>query len=274
MSTLRNLFCIFIAPFITVVLFPVAMLMMLFSWRRDGEMWLVQKVWSRILMWAGGATLEVLGSQNIDPARPTIYVCNHQSTLDAPVLFMALWPVKFRYVSKHTLKYVPVMGWYLILARYIFINRSNKRAAVASLDEAGRRIRGGTSIVVFPEGTRSDDGSILPFKKGPFAVAVKAQVPICPVTIEGSGKVMPKNSWNITPGPVRVKIGSPIDPTPFGNDREALMRVVRDAIITQSLELGGKGGDRNDTVAAPGLEGIGRRAEVGSDPDGDHEAAT
>ena len=255
MAVLHTLFCIFITGFETVVLFPVAMLMMLLTWRRDGEMWLVANVWSQVLIWAGGAKLEVIGKENLDPHRPTIYICNHQSTLDAPVLFKALWPVPFRYVSKHTLKYVPVTGWYLMVGGYIFINRSNRRAAVATLDAAAEKIRAGTSIVVFPEGTRSETGDILPFKKGPFALAVKAGVAICPVTVEGSGKVMPKNSWRITPGPVRVKIGSPIDPTPFGRDRAALMHAVRDVMITQSLALGGQGGDRATDVAAEGEEG-------------------
>ena len=259
---LHTLFCIFITGFETVVLFPIAMLMMLVTWRRDGEMWMVANIWSQVLIWAGGAKLEVIGKEHLDPKRPTIYICNHQSTLDAPVLFKSLWPVPFRYVSKHTLKYVPVTGWYLIAGGYIFINRSNRRAAVQTLDAAALRIRAGTSIVVFPEGTRSETGAILPFKKGPFALAVKAKVAICPVTIEGTGKVMPKNSWRITPGPVRVKVGSPIDPTPYGNDREALMHAVREVMINQSLALGGKGGDRNDDVAAQGEEGVGRDAEA------------
>ncbi len=259
---LHTVYCIFITAFATVVLFPVALLMMLFNWSRDGEMWLVAKVWSQILIKSGGATVEVIGRENIDPKRPTIYVSNHQSTLDAPVLFWGLWPVRFRFVAKHTLKYVPVMGWYLLLARYIFIDRSNHRTAVQTLDAAGARIRAGTSIVVFPEGTRSDTGAILPFKKGPFAVAVKAGVAICPVTIEGTGSVMPKNSWSIQPGPVKLMIGPPIDPTPYGDDRETLARVVRDAIIAQSLLLGGKGGDRDNAIAERGKEGIGqRRAE-------------
>src|SRR4030095_3124360 len=127
-----------------------------------------------------GANAEVMGKEHIDPKRPTIYISNHQSALDAPVLFYGLWPVRFRFVSKHTLKYVPVMGWYLLLARYIFIDRSNHRTALLALDAAGVRIRAGTSVVVFPEGTRSDTGAILPFKKGPFALAVKAGVAICP----------------------------------------------------------------------------------------------
>ena len=267
MKFLHTLFCIFITGFATVVLFPVAMSMMVINWSRDGEMWLVANVWSQILIWAGGATLEVIGAEHLDPKRPTIYICNHQSTLDAPVLFKSLWPVPFRYVSKHTLKYVPVTGWYLMVAGYIFINRSNRRAAVATLDAAAVKVRAGTSIVVFPEGTRSETGAILPFKKGPFALATKAKVAICPVTIEGTGKVMPKNSWKITPGPVRVKIGSPIDPTPFGNDREALMHAVRDVMITQSLALGGKGGDRADDFAPQGEEGTRREPDDGSQVD-------
>ncbi len=260
LKVLHTLFCIFITGFETVVLFPVAMAMMLFTWRRDGEMWLVANVWSQVLIWAGGATLKVEGREHLDPKRPTIYICNHQSTLDAPVLFKSLWPVPFRYVSKHTLKYVPVTGWYLMVAGYIFINRSNRRKAVATLDAAAQRIRAGTSIVVFPEGTRSETGEILPFKKGPFALATKAKVAICPVTIEGSGKVMPKNSWRITPGLVKVKIGAPIDPTPYGNNREALMHAIREVMINQSLALGGKGGDRAHDVAALGEEGVSREA--------------
>ncbi|MBS1151674.1 MAG: 1-acyl-sn-glycerol-3-phosphate acyltransferase [Myxococcaceae bacterium] len=258
---LHTVYCIFITGFATVLLFPVALLMMLLNWSRTGEMWLVANVWSQILIKSGGATVEVIGREHLDPDRPTIYVSNHQSTLDAPVLFWGLWPVPFRYVSKHTLKYVPVTGWYLMLGRYIFIDRSNHRTAVKTLDEAAVRIRAGTSIVVFPEGTRSETGAILPFKKGPFALAVKAGVAICPVTIEGTGSVMPKNSWSINPGPVKLMIGAPIDPRPFGEDREALARAVRDAIIAQSLQLGGKGGDRANAIAARGQEGIGRQAE-------------
>jgi 1-acyl-sn-glycerol-3-phosphate acyltransferase len=111
---------------------------------------------------------------------------------------------------------------------------------------------------MFPEGTRSDDLSVMPFKKGPFALAMKASVPIVPVAIEGSGRLMPKNSWNITPGPVTVLLGDPIDPKAFGDDREGLMKAVRDRIIDLSLQLGGKGGDKHTVVAGRGVEGISR----------------
>ncbi len=256
---LRNLFCVLVAGLWTAILFPFTVLATVLTLTSSSTMWIVQKIWSPVLLWAGGAKLEVQGLEHVDPRRPTIYVSNHQSTIDIPTLFIAL-PVDFRFVAKKALKYVPFLGWYMSLARFVFVDRGNSREAIASLDAAARRIRGGVSIVAFPEGTRSEDCRVKPFKKGPFALAVKAGVPVVPVTIEGSGRLMPKNSWNITPGPIVVRIGKPIDPKPFGERREALMRAVRNAIIDQSLALGGLGGDKGDTVAARGLEGIGRSA--------------
>ena len=96
---------------------------------------------------------------------------------------------------------------------------------------------------MFAEGTRSATGEILPFKKAMFALPVRAGVPICPVAVEGSRLVMPKNSWSVQPGEIRVKIGPPIDPKQFGDDREALARHVRERIIELHREIGGLGGD-------------------------------
>lgn len=262
---LRNLFCMFVAAAWTTLLFPVACLAMLVTLNPSRSIWVARRWWSPVLVWAGGGRLEVHGQEHVDPKRPTIYVSNHQSTIDIPVLFMAV-PVDIRFVAKKQLGYVPMLGWYLHLAKFPLIDRANRMKAIASLESAGKQIRAGTSIVVYAEGTRSEDGSILPFKKGSFALALKARVPICPVTIEGTGKLMPKNSWNITPGVIKVKIGAPLDTTGYGeDDREKLMRDVREIIIRQSLELGGKGGDPDDVVAEPGMEGIGRRRRAAQD---------
>ncbi len=262
---MRKLFCIFVAGVWTLVCFPLAILAMIVTLNPANSVWVARELWSPVLLWAGGAKLEVLGRENVDPKRPTIYVANHQSTIDIPAHFLAV-PVPFRYVAKSQLKWVPLIGWYLALAGHVFVNRSNRAKAIASLDAAGAKIRGGTSIFLYPEGTRSPDGRVLPFKKGPFALALKARVPICPVTIEGSGDLMPKSTWNITPGPIRVKIGKPIDTTGFAeNDREGLARAVREVIIADSLALGGKGGDMEDVVAEAGLEGVStRRARASS----------
>ncbi|MCP3101584.1 1-acyl-sn-glycerol-3-phosphate acyltransferase [Myxococcus sp. K15C18031901] len=254
---MRKIFCILTAGVWTIVCFPLAILAMVVTFRASNSLWVVREIWSPVLLWAGGAKLEVIGQENVDPNRPTIYVANHQSTLDIPAHFMAV-PVAFRYVAKEQLKWVPLIGWYLALAGHVFVNRGERSKAIASLDRAAAKIRGGISIFLYPEGTRSEDGRVLPFKKGPFALALKARVPVCPVTIEGSGALMPKNSWNITPGPVRVKIGKPIDTTCFDEgDREGLARAVREVIIADSLSLGGKGGDPEDAVAVAGREGVG-----------------
>lgn len=253
---LRNLFCIFIAAFWTTALFPVTILFAIATLDLSSTLFVVQRMWAPVLLWAGGAQFSVKGLDKADFTKPAIYVCNHQSTLDIPALFVAL-RVPFRFAAKQQLKYVPVLGWYMTMAKFVFIDRTNHKKAVRSLELAAKQIREGVSIAMFPEGTRSDTG-IMPFKKGPFALAMKAGVPVVPVAIEGSGKLMPKNSWNITPGPVTVAIGDPIDPAPFGDDREALMKAVRDRIIDLSLELGGRGGDKSTTVAARGSEGVAR----------------
>jgi 1-acyl-sn-glycerol-3-phosphate acyltransferase len=253
---MRKLFCIVVAGIWTLVCFPLAILAMVVTLKPSNSVWVARELWSPVLLWAGGARLEVSGQENVDPKRPTIYVGNHQSTIDIPAHFLAV-PVPFRYVAKSQLAWVPLIGWYLALAGHVFVNRSNRAKAIASLDAAAAKIRGGTSIFLYPEGTRSPDGRILPFKKGPFALALKSRVPVCPVTIEGSGDLMPKNSWNITPGPIRVRIGKPIDTTRFAeNDREGLARAVREVIIADSLALGGKGGDVDDVVADAGVEGV------------------
>jgi 1-acyl-sn-glycerol-3-phosphate acyltransferase len=239
---LRNLFCIFIAVFWTLVCFPLALVSVLLPVDSSGSMWVVKVLWSRVLIWAGGATLEVRGAENVPRGVPLIFVANHQSTIDIPVLFATV-PADFFFVAKKALMYVPVMGWYMWVARFVFVDRGNRREAIASLEKAARQIQGGVSIGMFPEGTRSESRRVMPFKKGPFALAMRAGVPLVPVTIEGSGRLMPKNSWNITPGPIRVSIGVPIDPRPFGDDRDGLMRAVRGVIVAQSLALGGLGGD-------------------------------
>jgi len=197
--------------------------------------------WSAGLLWAGGVKLKVEGIENIPKNQAVIFASNHQSTADIPVLFSIL-PLNVRFIAKHVLGYVPFLGWYLRLAGFILINRSNRKKAIEQLAHAAERIRAGTSIIAFPEGTRSETGEILPFKKGVFLLALKAGVPICPIAIEGSAQLMPKNSWNIQPGPVHVKIGPPIHTTDYKDEPVKLAEHIRALIIQQNVALGGKGG--------------------------------
>lgn len=245
---LLKYFCIaWIAGF-TVVFFPYVMVLMLVRWSSSGAMPFIQNVWARAMLWAPGATLQVEGNEHCDPKRSTVYVCNHQSTLDIPALYCALAPVHVRFIAKKIIKYVPLFGWFMVLSGFVFIDRASKRSGLKSLQDAAAKIAAGTSIVIFPEGTRSETGEILPFKKGTFALATMSGVPICPVAIEGTRGIMPKASWNVGPGHIRVKVGAPIDPKPFGDDREALARHVHDRIIDLHREIGGKGGDKANPV--------------------------
>jgi 1-acyl-sn-glycerol-3-phosphate acyltransferase len=211
--------------------------------KKSGGVWVGRRIWGPFLIWAARAKLVVHGSENVDPARPTVYVANHQSAMDIPVAFVAL-PVNFRFVAKKSLSYVPLLGWYLVSGGHLMVDRGKSASALATLEKAAKQIREGKSILMFVEGTRSPDGRLLPFKKGPFLLALKAGVALCPVTIEGTARIMPKKSWKIVPGEIHVKIGKPIDVRQYRpHQRERLMADVRRIMIAQSLELGGKGGD-------------------------------
>lgn len=262
----RKWFCIILAGVWTAVMFPVVVLVMALTFNRSTSMYWVKYAWAPVLLWGGGAKLRVTGADKLPKNVPLIFVANHQSTIDIPAIFTTI-PGDFRAVAKKSLRNVPFLGWYLWLAGFVLIDRGNRREAMASLDLAAERIRNGTSVLIFAEGTRSEDGRMLPFKKGPFALAMKAGVPICPVVIEGSGKLMPKNSWNITPGPIDVAYGDLIHPAMFGEDRAALIRHVRDQMITMSLGLGGKGGDRDQAVE-PAVSGMAVPAGAARTPGG------
>lgn len=256
---LRNFFCMGITAVWSGILCPFAILAGLLRRDTGATVRFVRKYWAPVLLWAGGAELVIHGREHVDPKRPTLYVCNHQSTIDIPALMVAL-PVDVRFVAKSQLRWAPFIGWVGMASGQIFIDRSKRTKSFASLEEAARKITSGRSVIIFPEGTRSPDGRVLPFKKGPFALALAASAPVCPVTVEGSGKLMPKNRWKITPGKIHVKIGPPVDVRPFApKDREGLARLIRGKIIDQSLELGGLGGDREDAIALPGKDGIGAR---------------
>jgi len=237
---LRNLFCIVFTAFWTAFVGMFGLIHALFARNSPWVTFLASRVWSPALLWAGGAKLVVEGLENIPENQAVVFVSNHQSTIDIPVLFSVL-PLNVRFVAKHVLGHVPFLGWYLRLARFILINRSDRKKAVQQLERAAEQIRAGTSIIVFPEGTRSKTGEILPFKKGAFNLALRAGVPICPIAIEGSGRLMPKNSWNIRPGPIHIHIGKPVDISAC-QDASQLAERIRELVIGHNVALGGKGG--------------------------------
>jgi 1-acyl-sn-glycerol-3-phosphate acyltransferase len=232
----------------TVAWVILAMVVSVFS--SEAALAMGRLFWVRPLFWVMGVRLKREPLPDLDWTRPYLFAMNHQSTLDIPAAVAAL-PVSIRFVSKQSLSRVPFIGWYMRRTGMIFVDRSNRARAVESLRQAGAQIRAGAHILIFPEGTRSHDGKILPFKKGPFALALAAKVPIVPVAIEASGQVLPADAWTMYPGTIRVKVGQPI-PTEgrSEDDREALAREVREAIVRLHREIGGKGGDEEGAVPA------------------------
>jgi len=192
------------------------------------------RIWSRLLLWTAGVPLSVESHGELDPRRPYVFMANHLSTVDIWALFVAL-PVKIRFIAKKQLGQIPLFGWAMAAGRFIFIDRQNPLAARRSIDQASARIRAGSSVAIFPEGTRSRDGHLGPFKKGGFHLAITSGVPIVPVGIRGAHEVMPRGSWILRRGPVSVEIGTPIETTGLSSaDKDALLERVRSEIARMS----------------------------------------
>ena len=185
--------------------------------------------WGRILLAIWGVRVVVSGRENV-PDGPAVYAANHGSALDIPILFGHL-PVDFRIIHKRSLYYIPVLGAYLWLGGHIGIDRDSAFGARRSLERAAERIRHGTSVAVFAEGTRSEDGSVRAFKRGSFFLASSAGVPVVPVSLAGVKRVVPRGILRLQPGTVRLTI-HPAVPTagPDARDAAALAREVRDVV--------------------------------------------
>lgn len=153
--------------------------------------------------------------------QPVIFIANHASHFDPPLLISTL-PSHPVFIAKRELARVPFLGWVIWLAGFIFIDRGHRGQARASLEAAARRIHDGQSVVVFPEGTRSRDGRLQPFKPGSFRLAADAGVPLLPLAIHGGNAILPKGDWRVRGGPYRMVVGAPI--AVGGRPAEALQR--------------------------------------------------
>lgn len=161
------------------------------------------------ILWGCGVKLEVKGGEDLSKSESYVFVCNHLSYLDIPALFRAI-PHNLHFVAKKEIKWVPFIGWYMFATGMIFVDRSNRKKAIASLDRAGKLIKKGKDVLMFPEGTRSKTGEMVDFKKGPFMLATKADIAVVPVLIEGTEEVLPAGRFTLTSGKVKVTIGTPV----------------------------------------------------------------
>jgi 1-acyl-sn-glycerol-3-phosphate acyltransferase len=185
---------------------------------------------ARLALWLAGIRLDVKGRGKIPRDGSVVFMSNHQGNIDPPAIFVLLPPVLI--VAKEEFFRVPVLGRAMRMRGFIPVDRKNREKAIAAMEQAYLRLKEGHSFLVFPEGTRSRDGRLQPFKKGVFLLALRAGVPILPITISGSSRVMQKGKFAIHPGTVRVTFHDPVPTLGLTqDDRDLVSNQVRAAII-------------------------------------------
>jgi 1-acyl-sn-glycerol-3-phosphate acyltransferase len=208
----------------------IVVIVLSFFIRSGNFMHKIARFWGKSILVVSRIKITVKGLSNIDPSSPYIYMPNHQSNFDIPVLLGHL-TVQFRWLAKMELFKIPVFGRAMRNVGYISIDRSNRQSAFESLKVAADKIKSGVSVLIFPEGTRSRDGKIRPFKKGGFVMAIDSGVPIVPVVITGTRAIMPKGRFRVYPGHVSMVIHKPIETATYTREtKEALMENVRRVI--------------------------------------------
>jgi len=185
--------------------------------------------WSKWNLWAAGTPLDVRGIEQV-PAGPVVYASNHSSMFDIWALSAAL-PGSTRFVAKQELAKIPFFGPAMVRAGHVTIDRFNRGKAFEAYERAAQTIKGGISTIVFPEGTRSPTGELLPFKNAPFGLAIAAQVPLVPVYVHHTFEILPKRAWRMRRMPIKIRVGAPIPTAGLTlDDREQLRERTRAAI--------------------------------------------
>jgi 1-acyl-sn-glycerol-3-phosphate acyltransferase len=196
----------------------------------------VAKLWCVHLLRLSGARVKVEGAEKLSGGRRYVFVCNHQSAFDIPVLYAGL-PNQLSFIAKKELFLLPFFGWGIAAIGHIWVDRGNARKARLSIKRGVSKLkREHTSLVVFPEGTRSLDGTVGPFKKGSFTLALESGVEVVPVAVRGTRELLPKGSLTVRPGTAFVYIADPLDvETVRSLDKASLSDRVR-AVICGMLE--------------------------------------
>ena len=176
--------------------------------------WIARKIWGPFLLLLVGGKLIIKGKENIDPSKTYIYAANHMSNFDIPILF-SITSVSLHFIAKKELKKIPLFGWCITAMGMIYVDRKNKIKAVESMKSAGRLIKSGKNVIVFPEGKRSRSGKIEMFRKGPFVIANGSQIDIIPIAIKGSEVLHKPGGLKFRPGKVYIHIGEPIKANSF-----------------------------------------------------------
>jgi 1-acyl-sn-glycerol-3-phosphate acyltransferase len=218
----------------TLVLGPTVLFISLFS-KTGRAPYTLGRLWAWLIMKTNRVKVQIQGSEKIEEKRSYVFISNHSSNLDP---LAVAWKLSnpLRFIGKQSLEKIPLFGWAARRAKVIFIDRSDSPKSIARINQAIRELTDGISAYFFAEGTRSVGGKLQAFKKGGVVLALKAQLPIVPITILDGHKLFPKRALRIKPGVMRVIVDEPIDTTPFTEeDRETILEKVR-SIIFENLQ--------------------------------------
>lgn len=214
----------------TLVLCPIVIVPSLFGVRGDFYT-RVTRLWARVALWAANTPVEVVGGEHVAPGTPAVIVSNHLSWFDIFALAAAL-PGIYHFVGKKELNRIPIFGTAWRAAGHISIDRSDRDAAIRSLRRAGEQIRSeGSAAVIYPEGTRSRNGRLRPFKKGAFMLALESDVPIVPLVVLGSFEILQPDRATLRPNTIRLHFLPPISPRSYRGNADGLMDRVRGAMM-------------------------------------------
>lgn len=201
------------------------------KWRSGGVYDWTQATWARRLLRVAGTPVTLEGFDQVPRDRPVVYVSNHQSWFDILALAGTI-PGTLRFVAKKEMAKIPLLGRAMKAAGHIYIDRQNRAQAFEAYEEVASWIRDGLNTVVFPEGTRSLTGRLLSFKKGPFVLALAAQVPVVPVYVSNTFQILPKAGLLLRPQPITIHFGEPIPTAGMTyEDREELLRRTHAAVV-------------------------------------------
>lgn len=230
---IRALITLLVAPILTFIVSLLALFDLLILKRPPSKAMRFPRFWGKTICRLAGVTVRIEGLGNIEPTQTYIFAANHVSQFDI-FSFQGYFPHDFRWIAKKELFRIPFFGPAMRKADFIPIDRSKGRQAMRSLNEAAKRIAAGTSVLIFPEGTRSPDGRLHPFKAGTSMLAIKAEVPIVPIAFKGSYEILPKKSLLAYSGHIVIRIGTPV---PTGNYKIKEKQVLANLLQEKVTEL-------------------------------------
>ena len=215
--------------FALITLFTAITTMIFIHWRNSEWLHRIQQFWSRSFFYLLFVPVEITGAENICPGQSYVFVSNHQSMSDVFLIYGWL-PVIFKWIMKKELRKIPFVGTACAAAGHIFLERGRTKSVVGTIKQAERVLHDGVCVVIFPEGTRTNDGQVGRFKRGAFGIAEDLDLPVIPITLHGCFSLMPKGRFYAVHTPVSMHIGKEVRMSDFP-DQETAIATIRQAVI-------------------------------------------